>query len=268
MSTDLAVYNPPEIDVMDRLDTATIDELTEAFQTELAHAEQGVQHALSHYLRCGEVLHELKSRTPKGEWVKWCVDNDVSPQWASSLVRIYVYRDSIDMNPRPDGRGRLRFPGMRSAMRSISGEPPTTPNGGLSSQHPQGLKAVAVRMKAEGALTHEISSVLNVPKGTVQNWLNPEGRRRSSDKRQKRLKEEAAARTALKAANKRAERDALAKANGKELSVAYAAVRQALAALSKADRTACGEALQQADRYLTAAESAIVQALRAERQDH
>lgn len=268
MSTDLAVYNPPEIDVMDRLDTATIDELTEAFHTELAHAEQGLKRSMGHLLRCGEVLHEVRSRIPYGEWKKWCVANEVNYLWSSQLIRLHVYRDSIDMTSRIDERGRVLSPSMWSAIKSISDKPSVPRVRESAPQNPQELKAVAAKMKIDGASTAEISSFLNVSSVTVLDWLNPEACRRRKAKYGQRLKEETAAKAALKAANRRAERDALAKANGKELSVAYAAVRQALAALGRADRTACPEAFKKADRYLGAAESAIVQALRAERQDH
>lgn len=262
-TTELVRHYDIDIDIMHRLDDASPQELDEALRAEIAAAAGHIGGALHHFMRCGEILVAIRPTVPNGEWAKWCTERSIQTSWASRVMRLYTYRESIDLEPAIASNGRLEFPTIASALRSVVDKEPIVAHKDAARQYPKETRSTAIQMRADGASWSEISATLRIPISTLREWVDPGGKARRNTLRNKRLKEQAAERVALKAQRKREERDALARSSDKDLSGAYASVRKALAFLDRHSPTT--KAISSANRYLTAAEAAIVVAMQDER---
>jgi transposase len=255
------------IAVIDRLDTATFEELAGFVHESVASAEQHARKSIHHLIEAGGALCAMRDRMP-GQFNTWMSDEGIDRVWASRCQRLFTYRDQIPQSvfeEYVDRAGRQRRPSLTSAIASLAHLPKLTDNNKNHNRTFTDLQqAVVKRMISDGVPATEIAAVVDVSPHVVYALKNPnrvkEQTRRSNERRKARKDAE----RALQKQQEREERDRLAKANGKELSAAYAAVRQALAALDKAT---IGNAVlaRRATDYLTAAESCIVAAMRAER---
>ena len=260
--SNTAVIDIP-IDMMDRLGTATFDELARFAEESIASAGEHAQQAIHFLISAGGAFCEMRDRMP-GQFTAWLRESGINPSWASRCQRLFAYRNEL---PREafeaclTSHGRRVRPTLERAIQSIS-HLPSLSSGGWN-KIAEDRKATIDRLLAEGASVPEIARLTGISRAAIQEIKKPgavaASRRRSQEK--KKLK--ATAEKALREQEQRAERDRLAKITGKEASVAYAAVRQALAALAKVSGSAAH--VDAATGYLTAAESRIVAIMQEER---
>lgn len=266
-SSSVTVIDTP-IDIMDRLDTATFEELattvTDALELATAHAKATIEQLI----KVGGALSEMRDRMP-GRYTAWLRESGISVSWASKCQRLHMYADRLPteaFQPHTTTSGRRLAPTLGRAVAMLSNLEalPTNPNDAL--RNAEAVKAIE-RMRAAGATRNEIARALGANRKAVSRVIMgpaalAEHRKRVAEAEKERRR----ASSALRKQVERAERDALARSSGHELAIAYAAIRRALAALGRTDQTNTDPtAIQKANSYLSAAESALVAAMRAER---
>lgn len=265
MSSAAAVINIP-IDVMDRLSTATFEELAVFAEGAITRAGDHARQSIHHLIQAGGALLEMRDRMP-GQYGAWLDQMGLTRKWAGSCQRLYTYRNELPtdvFNERLTGHGRVRQPSLHFALESIS-HLPSLSGGGVGGHNrlPEDRTAVVKQMLSKGVPVREIARMTGVGRTVIQDMQNPTKRAERDRRQREQRKSAAAALKALRDQGQREERDKLAKITGKEASVAYAAVRQALAALAKVSTSAAH--VHAATSYLTAAESRIVAIMQEER---
>lgn len=253
------------IAVMDRLGTATFEELAEFAEESIERAGEHARQSIHHLIAVGGALTEMRERMP-GQYPAWLQKTGMGQQWASRCERLYLYRNELPQEALTEwisSDGRLRQPTLTNAIKSIAHLPKIVGTTGGHNKIAEEHRATARRMLSEGVPCREVASMTGISLSVVKRIKNP-GRFEDTERRfrEKKKIEEAAAR-ALREQKQRAERDRLAKTTGKEASVAYAAVRQALAALDRVSGSASH--VRTASDYLVAAEARIVAIMQAER---
>lgn len=237
-----------DVVVLERLDVSSLVEMIEA---EHQGTLLGLQSALDHAIRAGELLYTVKGRLAVNEWRPW-VEGNVSftLSVAYAYVRLYVYRDQID----------TASPGIKAALADVKGLPTVGLVG--SPRHAGWTRDEARTLRSQGMTYAAVSEVLGVPEDTVYQWVNPDKVQAYAARRRERARRDKAARQAL--AQK--ERDAAVKAKGGQAAVAYANIRKAASALDRAlSETGDAnerEALTKALAAAHASEDLIVRALR------
>lgn len=259
-----------EIAVMDRLDTATFEELAGFVQQSVGAAEQHARKSIHHLIEAGGALCAMRDRM-SGQYQTWIAEVGLNRSWATQCQRLYTYRDELPkaaFSEWADEAGRTRQPSLSNAIKTISHLPSITNDGRtIPRKVTPEQRTLAERLLKDRVPRREIARILGVSIATVDNMTLTatelkERRRRSGAQRRAKL----AAERALRLQTERDERDRLARTSGKELSVAYANVRQALVAFDKAASGVADRPLAQRTlAYLSAAESCIVAAMRAER---
>lgn len=243
-----------EIDIMDRLDTATFDELTATVSGAIESATRHAAAAIDELVVAGGALLAMRDRMP-GQYHGWLQEQGMTINWAARCVRLYVYRDHL-----PTQRQSLT---MTQAMGALSTLPALVV---APRKHSDDQIAKAKELVQAGATKTEAARLTGISLPRLIGLLATPAEQAAAVKANNaKHRAKRAEQRALAAQKMREERDALAKANGKELSVAYAAIRQALAALARADRGTHGQHSDRASSYLTAAESAVVAAMQADR---
>ena len=254
------------IDIMDRLDTATMDDLESSLCESMKAGALALSVGLHHFIRAGGILDEVRSRLPFGEYGEWLTRVGISKGWARRLTRLHHYRSAIPADeflPRNDG-GRMMPPSVSRALRSIA-DLPDLPKG-PEQRVDERDRAAARDMQKNGLSQREIAPLLGVSQTTVARWLaTPEDTKRRLAKNAEKDRQRKAAAAALREKEKRDELARLVKATTGDISTAYAEIRKALVAL---DRAASGAprdeatSIRRAIDYCTAAESAVVKAMR------
>lgn len=263
--SNTAVIDIP-ISMMDRLGTATFEELAEFAEASINSASTHARQAVHHLIEAGGALCEMRDRMI-GQYGEWLQSAGITPHWARICQRLFVYRNELPPEVFMEwssSDGRRHQPSLTNAIKSISHLPSLRLSG-----HPgyhridDDARAAVKRMLSEGVPVREVANLTGVSLSCVKDIRNP-------NQAKERMRRNAKARTARREAERalqeqklRAERDALAKVTGKEASVAYGAVRQALAALAKVSSSAAH--VDAATGYLTAAESRIVAIMQEER---
>ena len=252
-----------QIQMMDRLDTATFDELADFVQTSVLNAEAHAKKSIECLIAVGGALCEMRDRMP-GQYHAWLEAVGIQKLWASRCQRLYTYRESLPteaLQEYKSASGKTHQPNLSSALKSVSQLP-------ILSRGPRGERVDTDdirRLLVDGVSVTEIARLIGCTSTTVYNIKNPGAAAARDQRRAKRVRLTAATTAALKKQQQREERDRLAKATGNELSVAYALVRQALAALAKMGSPTDPRHSNRASDYLSAAETALVGAMRAER---
>lgn len=263
--SNTAVIDIP-IDMMDRLGTATFEELAQFAEASITKAGDHARQSIHHLIEVGGALREMRDRMP-GPYRTWLQNVGMDELWASKCQRLYVYRNELPAEVFAAHQGidgRECRPSMRNALRSISHLPQLYKGQAVPyNKTPEERRVTAERMLAEGAPARDVAAMTGISLGVIKRIRNPGGAKDADRRRREKMKAAAAAERALREQEQRAERDRLAKITGKEASVAYAAVRQALAALAKVSGSATH--VDAATGYLTAAESRIVAIMQEER---
>lgn len=259
-TTELVRHQGVDIDIMDRLDTATFEELAETARVSIELAGQYADSAVRQLVRAGGVLVQIRDRMP-GRYKTWLREIGIDPTWASKVGRLYEYRDAIPATAyetRVDVAGRRLPPSLRSALASIDALPNRQPH--RSRLTDEMIRDAKARHRRGESMT-SIAVAMGVSREQMRRLLNPavEAERRKRAKANRKIQSEA--RAALQKQQIREERDRMARATGGELSVAYTLIRKALSALAKTNM----DQTRRASEYLVAAESNIVSAMREER---
>lgn len=265
--SNTAVTDTP-IDVMDRLSTATFEELagavTEAMEMATAHANA----TIDQLIKAGGALREMRDRMP-GQYGRWLAEAGINARWARSCQRLHAYSHQLPAEaflPTVASDGRTVPPSLARSLALISNLP-LLPRGVPAGSSPSTATEAIKKLRAAGATDSEVARALGIGRDSVRKATMTRTQLAELAKRKNELRNaRKAAASALRRQAERAERDALARTSGKELSVAYGAIRQALAAIDRANLSTTDiGAISNANRYLSAAESAIVVAMRAER---
>lgn len=250
-----------EIDIMDRLDTATFDELAATILGSIQRAGKLARASLDELINAGGALIAMRERMP-GKYREWLEQQDIDAQWAAKCTRLYTYRDHI-----PPFETLSTPHGQKAALDSIR-HLPSLVTGNRARRVTDEQYAAAKQLVSAGATRQDAAKLMGIsPTALTDALRTPAERAEHKKKYRAKATERRAASIALRLQEERRQKDQLAKANGKELSVAYSAVRKALAALDTAEHGVSVTHKNRATRYLTAAEAAIVSALRAERTD-
>lgn len=276
MSSELIERLPAggmSIDIMDRLETATFDELASTVIGAMDKAGMLAEAVIEQFIRAGGALCEMRDRMP-GQYSVWLKENGIDVANAARLQRLYTYRDQLPAHVFQPAvtHGRVRDvtrpPTLHRALQSIS-ELPALTFRGSKGRPPKVPRSEIASLLAKGLTAREVANRTGVSMRRVIEVKDPDAYKRSRERAQQREKDKRAAAAALAAQQRRSERDALAKANGKELSVAYGEIRKALAALDRAATmdNAPLRHIRRANEYLSAAESAVVSALREDRHE-
>ena len=262
-----------QIQIMDRLDTATFDELAEFVQTSVVKAGDHAKQSLECLIEAGGALCEMRDRMP-GQYMAWLGEVGIKPGLASRCQRLYTYRAHLPLEAYQGFTGQqggTYKPSLGRALGFISHLPALTLGNPLGHQggrvYTDEQRSAVRRMAKDGVPVMEIVRLSGMAHPTVQGITNPTGAKDRIQRAAVKSKAKIAADSALRKQIQRDQRDQLAKATGKEMSVAYSHVRQALAALAKMDAPADRASLTRVDTYLRGAESALVNAMRAERME-
>ena len=267
-TTELVRHQGVDIDIMDRLDTATFEELAETVTAAIGIAEAHAKASIQQLIRAGGALREMRDRMP-GQYTKWLVDNEVNPAWAANITRLHVYRDHLPeevLQPWVRSDGKVLQPSVSRAMAAIAELPRIYSTHQQRNLNPNQL-STAKRMIADGETMHVVARILGVSRSAIERSVaDPTVQAARLPRRQEVARLKRAEQAALRSQQERQERDALAKTNGKELSVAYGAIRRALSALAKGSHSpTTQDVVDRATAYLTAAEGRVVDAMRQER---
>lgn len=261
-------FRSTPIEVRDRLDTATFDELAEFILESCQSAGDHARASLRDLIAAGGALVQMRDRMP-GQYGKWLDEvSGLSRNQAVRMTRLYTYRAEL-----PDSvfepASAQETTGIVRALDSIAHLPKLTPSNGshrlrgTSISYPEELVQRVRELRKAGESIPALSETFQIPTTTIWNWtLTQAERDRKRAKELAQNKQRTAERRALAEVERRRERDQLAKTSGNELSIVYAEIRKALAVLAKQPATAETE---RASRYLAASEDAIVAAMKAAR---
>ena len=171
--------------------TLTTDELVVVIEQEHELVEGAASAAISHAIRCGLALLEVRKRVPISQWAAWTDENlRIAPTHANRYIRIAYYREHILSS---------RLTSITAAstyLRSLS-LPPTRGTAG-NIRYPDELKKEAKRLHTEGLTYTAIGTLLGVHRYTIRDWVNPEVRKLSRQRQRNRTAKAKAARTALR----------------------------------------------------------------------
>lgn len=256
------------------LTAMTLDELGDIAAREAALADDESRVALSHLtmglmhaIRAGEVLLEAQRRVDPGAWTEWVearMPGRSSATW-TSYMRFATHKQALLGADRPlatyNAHDYLKDAG--AARR-------------LSPYHHQILETSderrreAVRLKAAGVSQAEVANLLGVsPSAVSMLLLDPDERKRRVRAANKRKRDRDRDR---REQERRAERDALAKSVGGDLSRAYQLTRQLSALLDKClgddqFNREQRDAIREATRGVLRVETGVDKALRLGRTD-
>lgn len=200
----------------------TLDQLAETIRREDAAAHAAASTALMHAIRAGEALLEARHRVAAGEWVRWVEENTgLASTTVGTHMRLAAYRDRLENSD----------VGIAEAVRMLRGLPPANTPGVPVNEW---RRDEAIRLRKAGLTVTAIAEALGSSPNTILRWVDPIFNARQHKAGMAAQRRARAARRALREQEKRAARDAAAKAAGGDIAKAYSLTRQTLAAVDRA----------------------------------
>lgn len=252
------------------LTNRTLDELAglarESHQLAITTAISAVTHAV----RVGEVLLEVRQRIGYGGFERWVHgETEIAYTTANHYMRMAYYKDEL---PEPDditawgrpGAGR----GIAAAQRLLVGLPPIPKaHGGSSMVATDSERALAASLHKEGLQYKEIAERLERSVATIYSWINPDYAKRQKARTRQRDQRNKKARRLLEEQEARDARQTAAHSIGGAVGEAYSTLRKHLDALDRAisavsEDDAAFYALRRAQSFAYKAEDAFSEALR------
>lgn len=240
----------------------SLDELASTARYEHEQTFAAVSSALTHALRCGEALVEARERLRAGcgDWAAWVASTGISIGAAQNYRRLALSRAVVLSDDCP-----RTISGALAHLRQL-GQPAIGPTGGHNRTPLLEDDIAAMRRLREAGTSYErLGEQFGVSRAVVQQRLDPEFQRRSSEATKRHRRRARAAKKALE----REQRDQAVKRAGGKPAKAYSLLRQCASELDRAAGEAEDEetrlALSSALRHVHKAEDEVVRALRLER---
>lgn len=150
------------IEVLD-VGERSLSELADIIEDEHRACTQALNTALMHAIKAGEALDQAHQIVPRGDWMAWVENLEISRTTCNLYVRLYVYRDRL-------------HPGMgiREARHHLAGLPQTYPYGGNPGASELALQQAAELVTEHGFTLREAALDVGVSQTTVWRFLNPE----------------------------------------------------------------------------------------------
>lgn len=218
--------------------------LVDRVQQEHDLVKSSFQEAVAHAIQAGELLLELRSGIPHGQWTDWLSRRlpGITIAHATTYMRMARHRELIQSEPSLNAA-------RRALARADTADTRVDPV----------MVAECIALRGGGAKYKEIAETLSISIPTVSRILNPKA---AKQHRRAQARTSKAARRALRLR----ERDARAKRVGGDLGKAYSLLRQCLDTLQSVEGSHGGEVaieVRSAMRSLYNAEDSLDQAMKA-----
>lgn len=231
----------------------SLDELARIIREEDAAANAAFNDALTHAVRAGEALQQVRSVLPRGDWLRWLEENTpVSTVTARLYVRLARYHATL-----PDDVRNIE-----QARAYLTGAPPANPH----THAPDPLIEADIKeLRSAGYTYPKIAETVGMSVSTVRKYVNPDYREQQIRYRVEARRKQRSAAKVFAEKEERQRRDAAARKVGGDIAEAYSLVRKLTAAIDRAAATAVdpdhARALKAANHQAFRVEDEIVRIL-------